>query len=265
MPRPANFTSAPRRSLPVFYVLDTSGSMTGAPIEQLNRAMEETIDAVKQVAANNGDAQVKIAVLEFNTLARWMQPAGPEDVEDFIWTDLKAGGLTYMGEALRELNNKLSKDEFLASATGGLYPIIIFMTDGYANDEWEKQLDIIKQNRYFRRGIRIGFAMGEKADAEMIARVVGDSEAVLKTLELGLFAKLMRFVSVSSVSRQSVTKQQMGDLSGASIISELRQQGEIDDSAVDLGFSYVDPDLQGGDNSASSEPNSNSWNIEDWQ
>ena len=137
MPDQSKLTSAPRRTLPVFYVLDTSGSMMGAPIEQLNRAMEETLDAVKQVAEHNGDAQVKIGVLEFNTQPRWMQPAGPEDVEDFIWNKLDAKGLTYMGEALHELNDKLSKDAFLATSTGGLYPIIIFMTDGFANDEWK--------------------------------------------------------------------------------------------------------------------------------
>jgi uncharacterized protein YegL len=265
MPDQSQFTSAPRRSLPVFYVLDTSGSMAGAPIEQLNRAMEETLDAVKQVAEHNGDAQVKIAVLSFNTIARWMQPAGPEDVEDFIWNDLSAGGLTYMGEALHELNSKLSKDEFLASATGGLYPIIIFMTDGYANDSWEKELDVIKQNRYFRRGVRIGFAIGDNADADMISRVVGDSEAVLKTLDLGLFARLIRFVSVTSVKRVSVSRAQASDITGASIIQELKDQGEIADDDTVSDISYKDTDLADEQSGDGLDYDGMSWDISDWQ
>ena len=265
MPDQSQFTSAPRRNLPVFYVLDTSGSMTGAPIEQLNRAMEETLDAVKQVAEHNGDAQVKIAVLDFNTTARWMQPAGPEDVEDFVWNDLSAGGLTYIGEALHELNSKLSKDEFLASATGGLYPIIIFMTDGYANDSWEKELEVIKKNPYFRRGVRIGFAIGDNADVEMISRVVGDSEAVLKTLDLGLFARLIRFVSVTSVSRASVSRTQPQDLTGASIIQELKDRGEIDEDATNTGVSYKDADLVDSPVPNQSDFDALNWDISDWQ
>lgn len=265
MPDQSKLTSAPRRTLPVFYVLDTSGSMIGAPIEQLNRAMEETLDAVKQVAEHNGDAQVKIGVLEFNTQPRWMQPAGPEDVEDFIWNKLDAEGLTYMGEALHELNDKLSKDAFLATSTGGLYPIIIFMTDGFANDEWEKQLEIIKQNPYFRRGIRIGFAIGDNADVEMIARVVGDSEAVLKTLDLGLFARLIRFVSVTSVKRVSVSRAQASDITGASIIQELKEQGEIDADATASNISYKDEDLVDEQPGGGLDYDGMSWDISDWQ
>ena len=85
MPDPTTLEAAPRRELHVFYVLDTSGSMQGQPIQRLNRAMEETTQALKQLAYHNGDAKVKIAVMEFNSVVRWMQPAGPEEMDDFFW------------------------------------------------------------------------------------------------------------------------------------------------------------------------------------
>lgn len=220
MPSPSRFSAIPRRALPIFYILDTSGSMSGIPIERLNRAMSETLDSLKQIAIHNGDAKLKIAVLDFNTKATWLQPAGPEDMEDFFWPGLEAGGLTSMGAALKELNSKLTKDAFLKSSTGSLFPVLIFMTDGYATDDYEAALNEINENRYFRNAVKVGFAIGERPDTDMIAKIVGDREAVIRTEDLGVFAKLIRFVSVTastSVSKSSSTPE--AQVTGRSIVS----------------------------------------------
>ncbi len=191
--------AAPRKDLHVFYVLDTSGSMEGTKISTLNRAMEESTQALAAVAKSNGDAKLKIAVMEFNSGCKWVTSNGPEDLEeDFIWDPLKAGGLTDIGAALTELGTKLSRKAFLNSMTGALMPIIIFMTDGYATDDYEKALENVRRNKWFKYGTKIGFAVGEDADLKMISSVVGNSEAVIRTNDLELFKKLLRFVSVTA-------------------------------------------------------------------
>ena len=194
-----DFKEAPRKDLHVFYVLDTSGSMDGTPISTLNRAMEESTQALKEVAKSNGDAKLKITVMEFNSGCKWVTSNGPEDLEeDFFWDPLKAGGLTDIGSALKELNTKLSRKAFLNSMTGALMPIIIFMTDGFATDNYEKALETIRRNRWFQYGTKIGFAIGDNPDLKMISSVVGNSEAVIRTTDLKLFKKLLRFVSVTA-------------------------------------------------------------------
>ena len=70
MPRLTDLEGPSRKALTVFYVLDTSGSMAGNPISTLNSAMRETIEALKNEAENNADAQLRIAVLEFNSNER---------------------------------------------------------------------------------------------------------------------------------------------------------------------------------------------------
>ena len=210
MPSTDNLTESPRKELHVFYVLDTSKSMEGAPISALNHAMEETTEALKTLAKNNGDAKIKIAVMEFNTGCRWITSNGPEDFEeDFEYEYLEAGGLTDIGSALKELNSKLSRHAFLNSMTGALMPVIIFMTDGYATDDYEEALEEIRQNRWFAHGIKIGIALGDEPDVIMLSSVVGNSEAVIKATDLELFKRLMKFVSVTAsmlVSQSSTTK-----------------------------------------------------------
>jgi len=224
MPNIGELEEAPRKDLHVFYVLDTSGSMDGTKIAQLNRAMEECCEALATLAKSNGDARLKIAVLEFNSGCRWLNDYGPEDLEDFEYEVLKAGGLTDMGSALTELNQKLSKNAFLNSMTGALMPVIIFMTDGNATDDYRKALEQIRKNRWFARATKIGFAIGEDSDVKMIAEVVGNSEAVIKTTDLDLFRRLMKFVSVTASMLVSQSHTTEVESSGKHIVSLAKQQ-----------------------------------------
>lgn len=231
MPSTNSLTESPRKELHVFYVLDTSGSMTGDKISVLNHTVEETIEALKTLAKTNGDAKLKIAVMEFNTECKWVTSNGPEDLEeDFEYEYLEAGGLTNIGEALNELNSKLSRHAFLNSITGALMPVIIFMTDGYstdAPDDFDKALGEIRKNRWFRRGTKMGFALGEEADVKMISSVVGNSEAVLKTDDLELFKRLMKFVSVtaSMLVSQSTTVETAS--TGADIMKQAKDEFDV--------------------------------------
>lgn len=241
MALPANFGPAQRPELHVFYVLDTSGSMDGNPIGVLNRAMVATVDALKQVAAHNSNAKVKIAVLEFNTTCQWVQPAGPEDMEYFVWDPLTAQGMTYVGAALDELDSKLHRSQFLASSTGAFLPVIIFMTDGFANDDYTSALKRIRKNEWFSKATRVGFAIGKNPDVSMIAKLTGDTEAVIRTDDLGLFATMLKFVSTSSVNIASRSYTADAQVSGGNAVRAAAVEAGVNREQFDPGFIYQEP------------------------
>lgn len=232
MPNISEMSGAPRRELHVFYVLDTSGSMEGLRIATLNRAMMETVAVLREQALRNADAQLKIAVLQFNTAPHWLNPAGPERMEDFIYENLTAGGLTEVGAALEELGSKLSREKFLKSMTGAYLPIIIFMTDGYATDDYTAELSKIQQNRWFSSSVKIGFAIGDDPDANMIAQIVGNSEAVIQTDDLALFARLLKWASVTASMMCSRSRTSSDIITGGDIIAQVTKNGNIPTSSV---------------------------------
>lgn len=251
MPSIGDLTGTPRKEMHVFYVLDTSGSMDGAKISMLNHAMEECTDALKDLAKSNADAELKIAVLEFNSGCKWVTSNGPEALEDFEWDKVEAGGLTDIGAALKELNSKLSRHAFLSSMTGALMPVIIFMTDGYATDDYNKALEEIRKNRWFARGTKVGFAIGDDADAKMIASVVGNSEAVIKTSDLDLFRRLMKFVSVTASMLVSQSTTAETATTGPVIVEMVKKGGDVPETVtVDIPDDEYNPEPEpatGGD------------------
>ncbi len=187
----------PRRTMVLFFLVDTSGSMIGEKIGSVNDAIFETVPEIKILSADNADAQIKIAALSFNSDVCWLYDQ-PVDSESFSWNPLNAGGVTNLGEALEELNLKLSKNEFMKEATGSFAPVIILLSDGAPTDDYKKGLNTLKNNKWFRVAIKIAIAIGNDADKSVLTEITGNAEAVIEVHASSTLKKLIRFVSIRS-------------------------------------------------------------------
>ena len=143
-----------RRTMVLFFVVDTSGSMEGSKIGTLNQAIEDVIPEIKDISENNADAQIKIAVLEFSDGAKWITPK-PVPAEDFHWDYLNASGLTDFGDACSCLNEKLSRNAFMSEITGSFAPAIFLLSDGEPTDDFIDRLDDLWKNNWFRKAIKV--------------------------------------------------------------------------------------------------------------
>ena len=186
-----------RRTMVLFFLVDTSGSMVGDKIGSVNDAIRETVPDLQDLSNSNADAAIKIATLQFATDVQWLYPQ-PIDSGDFRWNDLQVGGLTSLGAALNELNKKLSKSQFLQEAAGSFAPVIILLSDGGPTDDYRKGLDSIKQNNWFKHAIKIAIAIGNDADKNVLTEFTGNSEAVIEVHNRSALKAIIKFVSVTS-------------------------------------------------------------------
>ncbi len=186
-----------RRTMTLFFVVDTSGSMAGSKMGTVNSAIEEVIPEIRKVSAENADAAIKIAALSFSNGAKWLTPA-PIDANDFTWSFLEADGLTDFGVACRELDEKLSRNAFMSDVAGSFAPAIFLLSDGEPTDEYSRELDALKQNNWFRKAIKVAVAIGNDANTDVLAEFVGTREGVLTVHTPEALAKMIRFVSVTA-------------------------------------------------------------------
>ena len=87
---PLGATAVSKKSLVIFFLIDTSGSMRGKKMGELNTVMEELIPEIRKVG--EADTDVKLAVLTFSTDIKWMY-SEPINIEDFEWARLEARAL----------------------------------------------------------------------------------------------------------------------------------------------------------------------------
>ncbi len=194
-----------RRTMTLFFVVDTSGSMAGSKMGTVNSAIEEVIPEIRKISGENADALIKIAVLQFANGADWVTPA-PIDATDFTWNFLSANGLTSFGDACRKLNEKLSRSAFMSDVAGSFAPAIFLLSDGEPTDDYSRDLDKLKENNWFRKAIKVAVAIGDDANGDVLAEFVGNREGVLTVHTPEALAKMIRFVSV--------TASQIGSTSG---------------------------------------------------
>ena len=58
-----NVDAIPRRTMTLFFVVDTSGSMAGEKIASVNTAVNEVIPYIEDISSSNADAQIKIGIV----------------------------------------------------------------------------------------------------------------------------------------------------------------------------------------------------------
>ena len=189
--------SVPRRTMTLFFLIDTSGSMSGNKIGAVNDAIVNVLPMLEDISSSNPDAEIKVAALEFSNGTKWLYNE-PKSVEDFKWIDVQAGGLTSLGEACLELNSKLSRSGYMKSASGSYAPAIILLSDGGPTDNFDGGLQTIQGNNWFKNAIRIAIAIGDDADLDVLARFTGNSEAVIKVQNIDALKQIIRIVAVTS-------------------------------------------------------------------
>jgi uncharacterized protein YegL len=188
----------PRRTMALFFVIDTSGSMDGSKIGAVNTSIEEVIPAIKEVSNDNADAQIKIAALEFSSGTHWITANGPVDCDQFRWNYLDAAGVTDFGAACKALNDKLSTKAFMQEATGSFAPAIFLLSDGEPTDEWQSALKTLRQNNWFKAAVKVAIAIGDDANKDVLKEFTGSMEAVLEVHNTAMLKKLIKFVSVTA-------------------------------------------------------------------
>ncbi len=219
--------SIPRRTMTLFFLIDTSGSMAGNKIGAVNDAITNVLPMIKSISDENPDAEIKVAALEFSNGTNWLYDE-PKSASDFIWQDVQACGLTSLGAACLELNSKLSRSGFMKAASGSYAPVVILLSDGAPTDDYQSGLGKLKNNNWFKAAIKISIAIGEDADKNVLEAFTGTNEAIFTVHNIEALKQVIRVVAVTS--------SQIGSKSSSAGETSKQEQviEEIKDSVKDI-------------------------------
>jgi uncharacterized protein YegL len=161
------------RPLHFFWICDCSGSMqSDGKIQSLNNAIKEALPHMQRSADENPNAEVFVRAARFADGAQW-HVAQPTPVADFQWTDLKAGGMTDMGKAIRMVAEQLRIPPMSERA---LPPILILVSDGQPTDDYAGAVRELLDLPGGKRAVRIAVAIGEDADQDALRLFVANPE-----------------------------------------------------------------------------------------
>jgi hypothetical protein len=128
-----------------------------------------------QVSQQNPEAQILVRVLSFADAARW-HVGSPTPVDQLLsqWNDLQAGGLTAMGEAMRQLAAVLRTPPMEQRA---LPPVLVLISDGAPTDDFSAGLHTLLAEPWATKAVRLAIAIGHDADLEVLQQFIGPESA----------------------------------------------------------------------------------------
>lgn len=193
------------RRLPVYILLDTSGSMRGEPIQAVNVGLQAMLSALR--ADSYAQESVHLSIITFDNEAREYLPLTPLENVQLGEITTPSSGATFLGSALELLVACMDRDTMKSSESykGDWRPLLFVMTDGSPSDVYlyRQMVQEIKQRSF---GSILACAAGPKAKQEFLLELT-DRVVMLDTMDSTSFAGFFKWVSdsVSTGSASSAT------------------------------------------------------------
>lgn len=196
------------RRLPVYLLLDTSGSMLGEPIEAVRTGMQSLLSALRQDPYALESAW--LSVITFSNTAQQVVPL--TDLAQFQAPVLTATSTTSMGGALKLLAQRIDQEvtKSTPEQKGDWKPIVFLMTDGRATDDIEGGIAAIKAAKI---GTFVACAAGPDAQTTDLQRIT-ESVVRLDTADSNSIKSFFKWVSASIATTSQKVDQAKKEVAG---------------------------------------------------
>ena len=197
------------RRLPVYLLLDTSGSMKGEPIESVKSGIGAMVAALRQDP--HALESLYLSIITFDREIKTILPLSSLETLQMPVIACPESGPTHLGAALETLCQRVAAEVLRTQGEqkGDWRPLLFLMTDGVPSDI-QLYREMIPKVRELGFASIIACAAGPKARKEDLVPLA-DHVVTLDTMDGNGFANFFRWVS-ASVAAGSASAGPSGDL-----------------------------------------------------
>ncbi|AZI26122.1 MULTISPECIES: vWA domain-containing protein [Pedobacter] len=161
------------RRLPVYFLIDTSGSMYGEPIQALNNALSGMVNTLRADAQALDSLWISMITFdrEVNEIVSLTELASFQLPE----ITCPQSGPTHTGQALHMLHEKVQTDVIKGNAQqkGDWKPLLFLFTDGKPSD-LQLYREMVPKIKSLNFGAIVGCAAGHSANDALLKELTPD-------------------------------------------------------------------------------------------
>lgn len=183
------------RRLPVYILIDTSGSMNGEPIESVKVGLSDMIASLRLDPYALDTAY--ISIITYNKEVKQILPLTELGNLQLPDIEVPESGPTFMGAALELMCQRYDAEVNTGSREqkGDWMPLLFVLTDGKPSDiqEYEKAIRNVKHHQFTNI---VACAAGPKAKTEPLKKLT-QNVFTLDTMDSSSFKKFFQWVTIN--------------------------------------------------------------------
>ena len=183
------------RRLPVYLLIDSSGSMQGEPIHAVNVGIRAMLTALRQDPFALESVYLSLITFDREVKERLPLTAlGEAQIEEIT---LPRSGATHLGEGLIFVADRVERDVVKSSAEqkGDFRPMLFLMTDGSPSD-LQRFREALPRLRACQFADIVACAAGPKASSDYLKQIT-ETVVTLDTMDSAAFGQFFKWVSAS--------------------------------------------------------------------
>ena len=204
-----------KKKLNIILLVDTSTSMRGARIEQVNDAVKEITTYLTNQQSENTEVDFDITLLSFATNAELYNDQRCCNIADFDFKGLPTGGWTNLHLAykrLKELMVPAARGGIMPDY-GGLAPIVLLLTDGHPTKNlYYNYLKDLEKLPWFNHSLKFAVAIGlnDTRTMSVLEDFTKNKATVLTCLDSDALKEIIKVIVITTSmvkSKHSVANQ----------------------------------------------------------
>lgn len=226
-----------KQRLNVILLVDCSTSMRGERIGQVNSALRDIKKHLSEMQSENTNVDFYITVITYSTDAFFLNRDRMKPIDEFRFTDIKAGGWSNLHIAYQRLAEILKKESKggIMPDFGGVAPIILLLTDGHPTKyPMKDELAMLGSLPWFRVALKYGIAieLNDNRTMDCLADFVSGNGDVIECYDARLLERIIKII-VLTASKVKSTSTTVHVGNAVSMSQEVRQQVQHAISEVD--------------------------------
>ena len=192
-----------KEKLNIILLVDTSKSMAGKRIEQVNQAILDIKKYLINLQDENTNVDFYLTLIPFESYSYFYNNQVSVNVNNFEFNNFRCKGYTNLHKAYEKLIPILAKERRggIMPDFGGVAPIILLLTDGHpTGNHYKEYTEVLNKIPWYKAALRYGIAieLNDKRTGQVLKDFVGNNGDIISCYDSSMLKDIIKIIVLTA-------------------------------------------------------------------